>query len=1681
MSEPKAATSACGAPEVRKQASSPYAAGGGGSTFGHRVAAIYVAHGLLGEGRTETDDLPVMRVEFQTNPEHDVDDLLVIAGTGGDEVRLSVAARRAPKFVTSHVKTRELVASLMLEVEAAGDDERARVVVAVADWKAEYEQVQQLAELARGNADEGAFYTQLHTERRWDGKARDRYGYLKSLVSDGRLSTPTEDNARLLTWRLLRRLWVVQFRVEAADESDWSQIANSLNRLVREGLTGARLRDRLAVCCTQFDSLGTAVDMRVVRREVHTLLKATAIRREPGWAVLDSMKRHAYEAVRYTLGPDSDGGASVTINRAKLHVQLADTLLNNGANSQAVIVSGDSGTGKSSLVSSVVKSLEAEKAESFEALVVNLRRLPGSVPELTSVLGRGLREFLEDLSAPSRVLVVDGADGALEGQGPLLAEIASEARHANVGLVVVTADTAVEFVTDQVKRSYNDPRPFTVPVLDDAEIATIAAGIPQMVGLLRDLPEQSLLRRLVVLDLLSRTGLTLGSSMTDWACLEVVWKGLVRRNESAEFGSPEARERALLALVEDELELPDVARQHPSPDHAAVDALRRDHLLAPSSVYDSRPQFAHDEVRRYATALTLFRARDITGMLKRAGVPRWAMSAAQLACHGQFVRGNADPSTAFTQAAAAFMTVGIEHGARWADVPIEAALESPQAFEYLKSVQPGAASAFAPGLEDVMRVVEQRHTVNGLTEVQCGEAVVRVLLEQDDAPWLLSERAFETTAGWLQSMIVANEPTGNITREVLRSKLLAYWTAHQTSAPPTREGLDVPLTVDSGAVSRNLGQRGRRRRNLDYRLRQEKFVELLALLGLDIDDDIERCLTEIADDAPEYLAPAVDSPLSARGIAQHSINLLVKLVEEYYIDNTPNSWGFRDRGIRRHQGRWHHSPPFAALYFGAFWSLFNYADPVQSAALLNKILNHAARRQVENLSKRREYGSAPAGDDFESYTVSLRISGEARNYMGDAQMWAWYRGASSGPYPCMSALQAMERIIDGWLERGASISRVVEVLLDGCKNLAVPALLVGIMVRHLGKADGVIDSFLREPLVWHLEFERTVQEQMGLRGAPSDGLVNAERRTWTFRDVCMVMVLGGDERRREELRRLGTELLAAGQEVGMADDVANWAICLDASRFQVRSENEQLVVEVSPPEELAKSQAERAREHERNSNVLRIQNRYWAALRNVGTGYVPPTGEEIAADLAQVKDLLESPSAFTASDPTRGAAHVASTAIRYAANGEPAAFGENAAYTVGLITTIASGFEDCEDGTDDEQVFDFGADRAVATALPCLLLPVLETALTDAGFTRIQVNTAALAVASKSSLETRLHLARGCDSVWRASCTGEPCIHTIAFKWVTEAARGTEIGPWDAEGQTRTRVRIDGDLTERLADLDGDSIDTPVLDAAIRSYGAAAAEGCCVSKQAAEQLAVLIQAQRKGMLVQNESGWSVDDREAQSLVTARALLHTSSGGADRDALVGHLTALRGNAFLLSNFLHQLSAAGAETAALAESARGVWPTVMKHVMTFADTEPNPFIEHSWGEWALAALIPQPLVWSNGLFNETDANPIDWVVPEELLEAIPEWVQLAHGSRRCLNDLISLIRRLSIREQVELSLRWVADICVRERNVGVYRARLLDEWLVELHPHTEAFGHLHEWQRLVDHLVVAGNQRLARYSV
>ena len=94
--------------------------------------------------------------------------------------------------------------------------------------------------------------------------------------------------------------------------------------------------------------------------------------------------------------------------------------------------------------------------------------------------------------------------------------------------------------------------------------------------------------------------------------------------------------------------------------------------------------------------------------------------------------------------------------------------------------------------------------------------------------------------------------------------------------------------------------RPRPRRVLPWEITTERFVELLALLGPDINDDVVACLRAIADDSPEDLQPAVDKSWSAWAIALHDRHLLLELTETYYIDPGPGR-GRRYNGIREHE------------------------------------------------------------------------------------------------------------------------------------------------------------------------------------------------------------------------------------------------------------------------------------------------------------------------------------------------------------------------------------------------------------------------------------------------------------------------------------------------------------------------------------------------------------------------------------------------------------------------------------------------------------------------------------------------------------------------------------------------------------------------------------------------------------
>lgn len=1678
------------APSVRRKAkakasegSSPYSTGGGGVSFANSVAAVYLASMLTGGRRPEACELPVRRVAFQTGPVHPVDDLLVACGDDESEVTLAVACRATPNFVQSDDETVKLVGSLLAEMEKFDTDTHL-VAVAAAGRSNQWDELSMLSDIARVHADAGAFEASMGVDGRWLKAVSTRFSQFQGMVKKARRGDVTAAEVSQLSWRLLSRLRILTFAVQTPDERDRTTVATLLDAVADAATDGVALRDKLEVEAARYDRAGAVIDLNVLRRDLHRLLAVAKTRSRAAWRVLEEHRKLAIDGVRSSIGDDAAAGAA-EIPFSDRRERLTEALLAAGDDGgSALLVHGESGIGKSALTLSTVAQQEATNPGGFEAVVVNFRSLPLSTLELRNALGMSVRDLLAELSAPHRVLVIDAADAALERSAALLGDLVLAAKSAGVGVIAVSSDVASSFVLEQLATGFGQSfAQFKVAPLGDADVAFVAERVPLLRPVLRDLPENSLLRRPIVLDLLARTGVRLNGKLSEWDCLNLVWTNVVRGENRPAAGSAQAREQTLLAVAASIMQLPPELRPAAGIDAAAVDALRRDHLLAPANPYREEPEFAHDEVRRYATAILLVRAQDLAQVLGSSAVPRLALSAATLACQGLFKNTKKQPEQRFTDLLGTFQAFAAAHGARWADVPVEAVLETPKAYECLQAALANEGSGLE--LADVVRIVAQRHKVGGLVDLVAASAVVRILLDHEE-PWDVSKDAFELLADWLQALALADAPEGNELRIALRARLLKHWNAY----PPHEPSEDDDVTAAMRSTGFPTQRRRRRRSDLDYHVTTERFVETLALLGPDLDYETEGCLRALADDAPAFLAPAADSPVSARAIAQRDPELLATLMEAYYIDDELD-W-HRDEGVRRHQGRWTgFGSPFFMFYFGGFWQLCQYAHFKTQVRVLNNILNSGAHARVRTMARPNSPDLLAVGVDENGGVVAnaeagsekrgfvLNLDGTPRLYVGDSHVWSWYRGTTVGPYSAMSALQAMERVIETWLEQGIPANRVVEIILEGCENLAMPGMLYGVLVRHVDKVGDALDPFLAEPVVWELEFARSTHEYSGL-AAPTDGLKNLDRRRWTPREVAAVLLTGGGAERAQALKKVGEKLIENGARVGLGQDLTkNWAASLDADRYKLTSVPEGVLIEVEPPPELRAAQDAHAAYQQRVSTIFRLQNRYWASPKHVAD-YVPPTSEEIAFDLVAGHALLEAEDGTMPTRPADAVAHVILAAVERAAVGDLAGLGNETAFATEFVLGLASRFRDVEDQRDEGQYFDLGADRAVALALPAFLTPELASTLGDGGCSIADVMEAGLAMAGKASLETRLFLARGCDIVWAAPCNGEPCIHRTVLSWLLETARSAEIGPWDESGRGRQPAPIEGDVVARLRELPGDSVYIAVLDAAIRGLGAAAASDHCCTAETSALLVTLLDVQGRAMVAHEEKGWTADDRGIHTLVAARSLLQGYSKYGDAAPVFAHLDALRVDAGIMLNFLHGLAAAGAENEGLAEAARRLWPPVLRHGLTYQGDDESPYKDHSWGDWAVAALLPDPLPWTSGLYNEVASAPIDWVRAEDLVDLVGDWLPLGRGEVKGVDALIKLLQRLPLDLQATRGVGWVADLCIQSGRVTVSQSWLLNNWLKETRNAAEELGRLGEWQMLVDSLVVAGNEGLAPYS-
>ncbi len=495
-------------------------------------------------------------------------------------------------------------------------------------------------------------------------------------------------------------------------------------------------------------------------------------------------------------------------------------------------------------------------------------------------------------------------------------------------------------------------------------------------------------------------------------------------------------------------------------------------------VWRTGDQFASDLLRDIAVVQVLL--TESPRVLLDAGVPRWGLHATRVAFQAFMLSAGDGAPWNLSEQLSFCKELAAKDGERWADLPWEAALTVTEPALLLEREWILLSAQGGKGLQDVMRVLKIRFGDSFKTDRYVGASVVSLLCdyqrELGSFDYDVVEGCDETILRWLRGL--ASEPAKDVPN-ILRAKV-----RDQFILSPQQKYWN------------------------------EWYVESLGLLGPDLDGAASERLRSVAKARPDKLHACLENLIAPLSLSVHRPQLLLELAEAYYIktqNEREHSWsGSRhsgDYGVRDHRGVLRSAWIHAAWYYGPFFSLLRAPSVCDKAIdFLNRLLDRAAYVRVD---KRNEPSSFRFTDEAKVESgIDIDLPGIGmRRFVGDSHVWRWYRGTSVGPYPCMSALMALEVAVDEWIRAGVAIPTITHCLLKNAESLAMAGFVYGILVRHIDEAGELLEPWLAIPEIWRLELRRTMDEQVGRRWAEADKVDHPERRTWDAMTVANFLVV----------------------------------------------------------------------------------------------------------------------------------------------------------------------------------------------------------------------------------------------------------------------------------------------------------------------------------------------------------------------------------------------------------------------------------------------------------------------------------------------------------------------------------------------------------------------------------------------
>ncbi len=1089
-----------------KKQSNPFSTGGGGSTFESRVQAAFTVLMLTGRIAPCLDPWPITKIKLQGRyAGFSTDDLIVFTKQpqAEREAKLMAQIKHRVSITEGDETFAEVVQAAWTDFNGQGFDTETDAFALITGplSATDIDNVRPVLEWARFSEDENEFLDKVGTAHFSSDAKRAKLKAFRAHLANANGGTPVSDRQ---LWEFLKTFHLLSYDLD----TETGATASLLQSLIAQYSTvGASLLwSRIISAVQSADYNAGTIDPGNLPEDIRAAFDTSG---EADWASdirkLEDHGSYIIDNIKTTIGG--------------IHIELPDPfaeLLEKSETSSFVYVSGERGSGKSSLIRQFADSLQGR------APVFCLRTEDLDRAHLDNVFSSiGLTSSLRDIEAgfalmPRKYLLIESVEKLLELQNTnaFIDLLRFCKRHQGWRIIATGRDYALQnIIFNFLQPSGTDYSTLTLSGFNEEQVRSLYERLPSLETMARNPSLRPLLATPFFADLAYRvteTGTQFSVEEGEREFREAVWRVVIAKEQSRTQGMPLKRKRTFIDIAVKRAKQMVYAVAETEFDEDALLNLEGDNLVRrqPAAGLVSP---AHDVLEDWALEQYIddaYRATpdDVRTFLDEVGHEPAVNRAFRLWLHRKLRDGGSVNDLV--------IAVLSDHEIQnyWQDETIAAVLLGSDPYGFLSMLTEQLfrnSSELLKRFCFVLRVACKTIDSTLTKQLSGGGEPARaehMILEPYGQGWDAIIRFFFEDRARVSEDLVPHVVA-----------VLTDWTwlvyGRSDLPEPAREAGLLALHI-LDYFKDSYRDEGTRKDVLKVIFATAPAVteELDALLRTDVFNTREegRRLPYVQE-LCEMALGGVETVSLCRYMPDTVVNLAL---HEWFIDES-------EENIRRY---WYGSHKELAECFGLHEHKYQYFPasgrrgpfayllqfhPRKGLDFILKLLNRAAEAYANSdLDSPERYSERPVQSSTDgTEQIEIRLAdGTLVNQYCSERLWLGYRGHSVIPYLLQSALMALENWLISLAEHSESqenLARVFDYVLRNSNSVMPTAVLASVATGFPNKVGKSAFPLLRVPALYGLDMARIVHEHgasqfnwfgFGLRRDPLADLCAAERR-----------------------------------------------------------------------------------------------------------------------------------------------------------------------------------------------------------------------------------------------------------------------------------------------------------------------------------------------------------------------------------------------------------------------------------------------------------------------------------------------------------------------------------------------------------------------------------------------------------